>query len=86
MKTGRPVSSSYEEFERIVFYAIQRMRYALSGQASVFNAKTALELHLIDGAVEVLSTHDTNVVANFITNLMDYAHIGVNHVTGTGNV
>ena len=32
----------------------------------VFDAKTALELHLIDGAVEVLSTHDTNVVANFI--------------------
>lgn len=80
MKTGCPVSSTHEEFERIVNYAVSWMRYALSGQTAVFEAKLALQMQLIDAAVSVLNTYDTNVVATFLSNLKEYAAYGVNNV------
>jgi hypothetical protein len=79
-KIDSPVSSTHEEFERIVNYAVQWMRYALSGQTAVLEAQLALQMQLIDGAVSVLNTHDTKVVATFLSNLKGYAAYGVNDV------
>lgn len=79
-KIDRPVSSTHEEFERIVNYAVQWMRYALSGQTAVLEAQLALQMRLIDGAVSVLNTHDTKVVATFLSNLKGYTAYGVNDV------
>jgi hypothetical protein len=79
-KIDCPVSSTHEEFERIVIYAVQRMRYALSGQTAVLEAQQALQMLLIDGAVSVLNTHDTKRVATFLSNLKGYAAFGVKDV------
>jgi hypothetical protein len=80
MKSDRPVSSTHEEFERIVNYAVRWMRYALSGQTAVFEAQLALQMRFIDAAVSVLNTYDTEVMATFLSNLEGYAAYGVNGV------
>lgn len=80
VKIGRSASSTHEEFERIVNYAIRWVRYALSGQTAVIEAQVALQMQLIDGAISVLNTHNTDVVATFLSNLQEYANYGVKHV------
>lgn len=79
-KANRPVSSSHEEFERIVYYAVHWTRYALSGQTAVLEAQLAFQMRLMNNAVSVLSTHDTSVMANFLSNLKGYAKYGVEGV------
>ncbi len=79
-KIDSPVSSTHEEFERIVNYAVRWMRYALSGQTAVLEAQLALQMQLIDSAVSVLNTHDTKLVATFLSNLKGYAAFGINAV------
>ncbi|RJG08719.1 hypothetical protein D3879_22845 [Pseudomonas cavernicola] len=81
-KIDRPVSSTHEEFERIGFYAVEWMRFALSGQTAVFEAHLAFRKRLIDIAVTLLNTHDTEVMATFLSNLEGYAEYGVKGVPG----
>lgn len=80
MKAGTPISSTHEEFERIALYAIQWTRYALSGQTAILEAQLAFEMRLQDAAVSVLSSHDTEVVATFISNLEGYSLYSVSDV------
>lgn len=80
MKVGRLISSPYEEFERIVTYAIDWTRYALSAQTAILEAQLTFRMHLLEAAVTVLNTHDTGVVATFISNLEGYSAYGVRAV------
>lgn len=80
MKTDRPVSSTHEEFERIIYNAVRWTRYALSGQTDVLKAQDALEMRLIDASVSVLETHNTTVMATFLSNLEGYATYCVNAI------
>lgn len=81
MKPGSPISSTHEEFERIVSYAIQWTRYALAGQTAVLEAQLAFEMRLQEAAVAVLSTHNTDVVDTFISNLKGYSLYSLNDVS-----
>lgn len=80
MKPGRPVSSTHEEFERIINNALQWVRYALIGQSDIFTAHMAFHMRMVDTTVLVLSTHETGVVQNFISNMERYARYSVNGV------
>lgn len=80
MKPGAPISSTHEEFERILSYAIQWTRYALAGQTAILEAQLALEMRLQEAALAVLSTHDTDVVATFVSNLEGYSRYSVSDV------
>ena len=80
MKPGRPVSSTHEEFERIISNAIQWVRYALAGQSDVLSAQLAFHMRMVDTTALVLSTYDTDAVQNFLSNMEGYARYGLNGV------
>lgn len=80
----RPLSSSHEEFGRILRYAVDWTRYALAGQTAVHEAKLAFEMQVITAAEAVLNTHDAERVDTFLANLEGYARSGVRGLLQAG--